>query len=184
MRVFIAIEFSKEIKDYMYRVQQELKSSIGKGNFSNIENFHLTLRFIGEVSQDKILLLKQAVEETVSKVTPFILGTDTIGFFPKGNKKILWMGISKEPLLDKLYLSLEEELEKTGIKKEEKLFSPHITLIREAILTEDFKELTKNISLETREISVENISLMESTRIDGKLTYRPLSVCKIAKTFM
>lgn len=37
MRVFIAIEFSKEIKDYMYRIQQDLKASLEKGNFSNVK---------------------------------------------------------------------------------------------------------------------------------------------------
>lgn len=180
MRVFIAIEFSKEIKDYMYRVQQELKASMEKGNFSNVENFHLTLRFIGEVPQDKILSLKQAIEKTAANIVSFKLDTDTIGFFPKGNKKVIWMGIKKEKaLLEKLFSSLEGELEKIGIKKEEKPFSPHITLVREAILKEDFKILEGNTKLEKREICVENISLMESTRVNGKLTYIPIYACKM-----
>ena len=182
MRVFIAIEFSKEIKDYMYRVQQDLRASMEKGNFSNVENFHITLRFIGEQSQDKVLSLKQAIKKTAASGVSFKLQTDTIGFFPKGNKKILWMGITSEKaLLEKLFLSLEGELEKIGIKKEEKAFSPHITLVRDAILKEDFIILKQNTRLENREICVENISLMESARINGKLTYIPLYVCKISK---
>ena len=182
MRVFIAIEFSKEIKDYMYRVQQGLKANMEKGNFSNVENFHITLRFIGELSQDKILPLKQAIEKAACNSVSFKLQTGTIGFFPKGNKKILWMGITKEKaLLDKLFLSLEGELEKIGIKKEEKLFSPHITLVREAILKEDFNMTKQNTILENREICVENISIMESTRVNGKLTYIPIYVCKLGK---
>lgn len=183
MRVFIAIEFSKEIKDYMYSVQQELKVSMERGNFSNVENFHITLRFIGELSQDKILSLKQAIEKTAASGISFKLHTDTIGFFPKGNKKIIWMGITNEnALLEKLFLSLELELEKIGIKKEDKPFSPHITLVREAILKEDFITLKNNIRIENKEICVENISLMESTRINGKLAYIPLYVCKIGNS--
>ena len=182
MRVFVAIEFSNEIKEYMYRVQQELKASMEKGNFSNVDNFHLTLRFIGNQPEHRILYLKQAIEKAASSVVSFKLQTDTIGFFPKGNKKVLWMGITKEKkLLEKLYLSLESELEKVGIKKEEKPFSPHITLVREAILKEDFEILKQNMILENKEICVENISLMESTRVDGKLTYIPICVCKIGK---
>ncbi|MBU3110193.1 hypothetical protein [Clostridium lacusfryxellense] len=46
---------------------------------------------------------------------------------------------------------------------------------------EDFIMLKQNTRLENREICVENISLMESTRINGKLTYIPLYVCKIGK---
>lgn len=92
------------------------------------------------------------------------------------------MGITNEKaLLEKLYLTLELELEKIGIKREEKPFSPHITLVREAILKEDFIILKQNTRLENREICVENISLMESTRINGKLAYIPLYVCKIGK---
>jgi len=182
MRVFIAIEFSEEIKEYMYLVQQELKSSIEKGNFSNVDNFHLTLRYIGELSQDKILLLKQALEKTASGGVSFKLETDTIGFFSKGTKKVLWMGVTKEKKsLEKLYLTLEDELEQIGIKKEEKSFSPHITLVREAILIGSFEMLRQNTQLENKEICVENISLMESTRIQGKLTYIPIYVCKIGK---
>jgi RNA 2',3'-cyclic 3'-phosphodiesterase len=182
MRVFIAIEFSKEIKEYIYRVQQDIKISIEKGNFSNMENFHLTLKFIGELSQDKILSLKQAIEKTASSAVSFKLNTDTIGFFPRGNKKILWMALAEEDnLLEKLFLSLEGELEKIGIKKEERPFSPHITLVREAILKEDFTVLEQKTKLENREICVEKISLMESTRINGKLTYIPLYVCEIGK---
>jgi len=180
MRVFIAIEFSKEIKDYMYSVQQNLKVSMEKGNFSNVANFHLTLRFIGDSTPDKILLLKQAIEKTASNEVSFSLETDKIGFFPKGVKKVIWMGITKEKkLLEKLYLSLESELEKVGIKKEEKPFSPHITLVREAITNIDFEILKQNIILENKEICVGNISLMESIRIDGTLTYRPIYVCKL-----
>jgi len=182
MRVFIAIEFSKDIKDYMFRVQQDLKASMEKGNFSNVENFHITLRFIGEQSQDKVPALKQAIEKTAASGISFKLQTDTIGFFPKGNKKVIWMGITNEKaLLEKLFLSLELELEKIGIKKEEKPFNPHITLVREAILKEDFIIIKQNTRLENREICVENISLMESTRINKKLTYIPLYVCKIGR---
>lgn len=92
------------------------------------------------------------------------------------------MGITDEKtLLEKLYLALELELEKIGIEKEVKPFNPHITLAREATLKEDFIILKQNTKVENREISVENISLFESTRINGKLTYIPLYVCKIGK---
>lgn len=180
MRVFISIEFSKEIKEYMYRVQQDIKSSVTKGNFSNIENFHVTLKFIGEKSEDEILYLKEAMERTASGAVPFKLHTGKIGYFQKGNNKILWLGFTKEEnLLESLFLNLERELEKIGVAKEAKPFSPHITLLREAILKEDFQMLKQNIKLENREIYVENISLMKSTRINGKLTYIPLYVCKM-----
>lgn len=182
MRVFIAIEFSNELKEYLYRVQQDLKKSIEKGNFSNIDNFHITLKFIGEASQDKISSIKQVIEKTTSNVTPFTLRTDLIGFFPKGNKKTLWMGIIKEEsLLQKLFQDLEGDLERIGIEKDRKPFSPHITLLREAILKEDFKILEQNTKLESREIPIEKISLMESIRINGRLTYIPLYVCTMSK---
>ena len=159
-----------------------MKKSIEKGNFSNIDNFHITLKFIGEASQNKISSIKQAIKKTASNLSPFNLRTDLIGFFPKANKKTLWMGIKKEDsLLPKLFQNLEAELEIIGIEKEKKPFSPHITLLREAILIEDFKMLEQNTKLESREIPIEKISLMERIRINGRLTYIPLYVCIMGK---
>ncbi|SHH91915.1 RNA 2',3'-cyclic phosphodiesterase [Clostridium grantii] len=179
MRVFISIELSKKIKKYLYEIQVGIHDNVEKGNFSDIENFHITLKYIGEQTQDEVLSLKKAIKKTATKLVPFKIQTDTLGFFLRGNKKIIWMGLTeKECLLDELFMNLEEELEKIGIKKEVRSFTPHITLLRDAILKGNFNILQNNINSKEN-INVEAISLMESIKINGKLTYIPIYECRL-----
>lgn len=73
MRLFFAIEFNDSLKDYLFVIQQKIKQySIG-GNFSSKDNFHLTLRFIGEQSPSQAEQLKAVLKDTAEsfKVSGF-----------------------------------------------------------------------------------------------------------------
>lgn len=173
MRVFIAIEFSDTIKKYLFDKQQLARKYCTKGNFTSSANFHLTLRFIGEVQNNELSSIKKAIDDTAELNNPFEISFDSIGCFSRGFKKILWIGIQKSNELQNLYTCLEDALSKYGYIKDEKGYSPHITLGRE-VVTDNMESLKNEIEIKSEKINVTGISLMESTRVNGILTYRPL----------
>ncbi|WP_313757292.1 RNA 2',3'-cyclic phosphodiesterase [Tissierella sp.] len=179
MRVFLAIEFTGEIKEYLYKIQQIVKKHSTTGNFTNKENFHLTLRFIGEVKDDELNKLKEVLDHILLNQESFQLVFNQLGEFTRKNKKIIWIGLQSNKELDLLYSNLEERLEIYGYQKEERGFVPHITLGREIILTEELNKIEKLAKIHKVEMIVDKVSIMESTRKDGKLTYVPIYVKRI-----
>lgn len=180
IRVFFAIEFNDQVKQYLYGIQQQIMQHSLKGNFTHIENFHLTLKFIGEVEPEKITNLQKAVDETAVMHKCFDLNFGGIGCFSRGDKKIIWLGLERNIELKQLYQKLAEVLQKYGYSNDEDEYRPHITLGREVILKADLNKLKEVISIKPIKIIAESISLMESTRVDGKLTYVPLYIKKLA----
>lgn len=173
MRTFIAIEFNEHIKRYLYEKQQEIKKHCIKGNFTSMNNFHLTLRFLGEVQPDDIITLNRAIDEALSGCNAFELELNNIGQFLKGSKKIIWIGIKRSLELQELYKKLEASLEKKGYAKEDRGYNPHITLGRE-VLIDNFEHIKEQIAAQPEKFQVTGMSLMESTKVEGILTYRPI----------
>lgn len=174
MRVFFAIEFEDEIKNFLYQIQNGVRQHCVSGNFTHKENFHLTLRFIGEQSTKEVERLMISLKDTAFLIPKFELGFDTLGKFERGSKKILWLGLKNSNYLNNLYEKLECTLEGCGYAREERTYNPHITLGRE-VRTENFGNMLKNITISNTVFKVNSISLMESTRINNKLCYVPVA---------
>lgn len=174
MRVFIAIEFDNLIKEYLGEQLQLIKGYINKGNLTNQENFHLTLNFLGEVTPNQIDMLKTAISSATTKQRPFVLKFNKLGQFSRGNTHILWVGIDKSTELEEMYNTLKNSLETYGFPTEKRGLNPHITLGREVNLKVAFEELNHNIHIQPKEVSVNRISLMQSTRINRDLKYIPI----------
>jgi len=179
MRVFLAIEFPEDIKNYLAQIQQVVREQSVVGNFTSKENFHLTLRFIGEIKSGQLDKLKAAVDQAALHMNNFQLKFNKLGQFPRGRKQIVWVGIQPNAGLNQLYNNLVAALERQGYPPEEKTFVPHITLGRQVVLKEELKIMNQRIEMDKAAVPVSKISLMESTRIKGQLTYIAIH----AKTF-
>ncbi|MGN1231356.1 MAG: RNA 2',3'-cyclic phosphodiesterase [Anaerotignum sp.] len=174
MRTFIAIELEEEVKEHLANIQTETQKLCRRGNYTPKENFHLTLHFLGEVGEEDLDYLQEAIYETARRNRPFTLTLDKVGFFPRGNKGILWVGLEKSNPLQRLFSTLEKSLEQQGFARERKGLSPHITLGREVEPQRSFLDVQKGVTVEPMRISVRSISLMESVRKGQKLVYVPL----------
>lgn len=174
MRTFIAIELEEEVKEHLANIQTETQKHCRRGNFTPKENFHLTLHFLGEVGEEDLDYLQEAIFETARRNRPFTLTLDKVGFFPRGNKGILWVGLEKSNPLQRLFSTLEKSLEQQGFARERKGLSPHITLGREVEPQRSFMDVQKGVTVEPMRVSVRSISLMESVRKGPKLIYVPL----------
>lgn len=174
MRIFIAIELEDEMREYLADVQERTRKECKRGNFTPKENFHLTLRFIGEATGQDIEFLKEAMTETALRNRKFTLVLDKIGFFPRGTRGVLWAGVEQNAALVRIFSGLEKNLSKQGFPREKKGLSPHITLGREVEPFRGFREVQRKIVVEKKTMLVTKISLMESVRIGPKLVYRPI----------
>lgn len=175
MRVFYAIKFNEEIKDKIFKIENNLKDHSLSGNYTLKDNLHLTLRFIGEVENEELNLLIKALNYINSET--FQIEANRIGEFVRGSSSILWLGINKSIELNNLYKNLELILQEYGWQKESREFTPHITIGRK------IKGIKiKDISFESIIIEVDNITLMESKRENGVLKYIPIQTINFKKS--
>ena len=94
--------------------------------------FHLTLKFIGEIPQARVVRLSLAAERATSGLSSFNLVIAGAGVFPnRGMPKVLWLGINDpDGQLAELQIRLEKECAQEGFSKEERAFHPHLTIAR------------------------------------------------------
>lgn len=79
IRVFIAIDFDKATKSYLENIKNKLEDYCIKGRFTRIENFHMTLQFIGELEQHVLPSLLITLQKCISKHDTFSLSLDKLG---------------------------------------------------------------------------------------------------------
>ncbi len=171
MRLFVAVNFSVEIKDAISEVTDIIKRCSLKGNITGTENFHLTLAFIGEAPSYHASL--RAVQSV--KFEPFKISIDKLGFFRRNGGDICYLAFKASKELNAVQKDLCNALRNEHVGFDEKEFRPHLTLAREFIPDKSFSVENINKSLPESEIEVTGISLMKSERINGKLTYTEIS---------
>lgn len=172
MRLFIAIELNDDIKTELSIIQENVKSDSIKGKYTAIDNFHLTLHFLGEVGEDKSEDIKSVIEKVAEGTAPFEIYLNSLGHFPKKQRHIIWAGVKGN--LDPLY-KLNQNIRKELKNLDDNLeYTPHITLGRQIKLNQTFNELSQTIVIPEMPMSVQFISLMESKREEGKLVYKPI----------
>lgn len=173
MRVFIGIELTKPTKEAIFDVQQQLIPASKKGRFTDKDNFHLTLQFIGEANQKEIEQLKNAIAETAAESTTFEVAVEMLDKFQKKKGLILWAGPkATEPLL-RLYDQLHTILRKQAITIEKQSYTPHITLGRNIVWEKGSESSLLQPLVDPIPVQIDNLTLFESVRVNGCLIYRP-----------
>ncbi len=165
-RVFVAINFSPDVKDFLFSHSKKWPELPAK--WTNLDNIHITLVFLGNLDDSEIGQVCMAVKEVAKQHNTFTLNFNKISYGPIGKipPRMVWAGVEKSRELSSLKNDLEEFLlEKINLKKDTKKFSPHITLARinsfewRVIEPEERPEVNENIDLR---LSVESIEVMES----------------------
>lgn len=173
MRVFIGFKIEDTIKEQLNKVQIDLQKRFGGGNYTLAGNLHLTLRFIGEASQEKIEEIKKCLDKV--DCNKFKLKGGKLGFFARRSKAIIYLGIEENKELYLLYQEISKKLYGNGLIEKGQLnisYRPHITLVRNISLSEDIKEYIASYKIKEEIFSPEEITLFESVRIKDILVYR------------
>lgn len=131
MRVFIGIKLNNSVKEEINKVLRPFKKISTPLKWVKPENIHLTLKFIGEISEEKYLQIKESLTNNNFNIKPFNLKFSGLGRFGRGNNiNIFWVGIENNNELKNLFKEIENRLENINIKKDTREFKPHITLGR------------------------------------------------------
>ena len=129
MRVFVALDIDEGIRSRIAKFADYLQPYAPGVRWVKPESLHITLKFIGEKPE---ALVKQ-IEQTLSSVSipPFQVTFAGSGFFPTAKAaRIFWIGVAAEAGLAQLATKIDESLASVDIPKEERAFSPHLTLAR------------------------------------------------------
>ncbi|MBO8158539.1 RNA 2',3'-cyclic phosphodiesterase [Thermosyntropha sp.] len=167
MRLFVAIPVPDEIKQYAYSIKEELKALKGDVKWVEYENYHITLKFLGEVDDFKVPKIRNCLSNAAESSEPFNLKLDSMGFFPDRHcPRVLWIGVNGE--LDKAHFlgeRIDAYLNELDFESERKR-NFHLTLgrIRSEVNQDKIigKVYAMNQKLKNYEFRVESFALMES----------------------
>ena len=173
MRVFIAIEFEDKVKQYLKEVQDIVKTTTYSGTFTHYSNFHLTIKYIGEIYNGEFEELCQCVDDICTVTSPFSIKIGDIGFFNKKTTNIVWVGIMKgKEALMKLHKVTDQITINSGFEPEDRKFRPHVTIGKKVVFSNG--TMSNGLPYFDEEIRVKKVTLFQSHRVDGVLTYTPL----------
>lgn len=161
MRLFVAIQLSDGIRDSLSSVQTYLRDHGVRGNYTKLENLHLTLAFIGEYSDADFAL--EVIRSVPFK--PFLLRIEGFGSFGD----LYWCGTGTNDTLLPYMKRLRRALAENSIPFDRKKFSPHITLIRRAEF--DRRRGFPGVAIPDVSMQVSCVSLMRSDRTKGGMVY-------------
>ena len=188
IRSFIAIELPEEVKAGLRRIQTELK--LPGHTFVKwvaTESVHLTLKFLGNISPQKVTDITGVMEQASRGIGSFQLEVTEVGAFPNMRQpRVLWVGIKGE--IDKLVTwqqRIDNGLIPLGFAKETRAFTPHLTLarLREGCSPgdrRDFGEMVAKIPIDFNyKFNVNSLNLMKSQLLPGGAVYNRLAEVKL-----
>jgi 2'-5' RNA ligase len=127
MRLFVAIDLDDPIRQRIMRFLEGVRGFAPDVRWVSAASLHITLKFIGESAQ------LDAIKETLSKIrgSPAQISFRGTGFFPTPRSaRVFWIGVEADEHLAKLAGMVDEALLSLGIEKEQRAFTPHLTLAR------------------------------------------------------
>jgi 2'-5' RNA ligase len=130
VRLFVALDIPGDVRAAIGGLVTKLREQFCGAQWVRIEGAHVTLKFIGEVPTDKMEDIKAALR-SVPFHSPIEIIYRGVGFFPKERRpRVIWAGIEAGPPLVELAAAVDVALEPLGIAREQRAFSPHLTLAR------------------------------------------------------
>jgi 2'-5' RNA ligase len=146
MRLFVALQIPEAVRESLAQLSANLKKICPRARWVPMQNAHVTLKFIGELSPQQTkeirealnfvtdpvpVLMPTSLREKVPPLAPFEIVFGVLGFFPDAKRpRSFWAGVSGGPKLTRLATAIEDALAPLGIAREQRDFHPHITLAR------------------------------------------------------
>ena len=165
-RCFIAIEIPETIRKSVGDIIEILKKSGSDVKWVKPENIHITIQFLGETEESLIAAIKESLEKILAPHHPFYIKITDAGCFPDGRRpRIIWVGMEESQNLIRLYKDVANGMTRFGYQKEERAFTPHITIGRvksQRNMGELLKRLDEFKGRSIAEFEVQKITLMKS----------------------
>ena len=185
MRAFIAVFPPPEIQAAAIAQALETVQRLGECASDRVrwvrpENVHLTLKFLGNVRKEILGDLCAALEEACAGHAPFDVALVGFGAFPSAQRaRILWAGVGVgSDQLRALATDLQDTLAPLGFEREERAFTPHLTLgrLRSRPASFDLPTVAGVLGFQVR-----RVELTESTLSPEGAAYRTIKAFALKK---
>ena len=152
IRAFIAIELTAEIQKRLDEISAAFKQQLNgvPVRWVSAGNIHLTLKFLGDVSVANLKLLTDILKTETAAHRPFEVSVGGAGAFPNNRRpRVIWVGVEAPPDLAVVQSSVETAMARLGYPREDRPFSPHLTLGRVSrnATSDDTRAITKVLEI-------------------------------------
>lgn len=184
IRAFLAFELPDEAKkDLAGLLHQVANARINGLRSVKPNNVHITLKFLGNVEADQIASITGAVAQVSKGIRPFVVKMGGVGVYPSSkNARVLWVGLDGDVnALRDVQSRIDGGLERVGVERESRRFSPHLTIARIRDRTSPTDRLRATEALFSAEFNpgpsfqVETVSLIRSDLLPEGPNYTPLA---------
>jgi len=129
MRIFIGIDLDPEIRAKIARFLEGVQGFAPDARWVRPESLHVTLKFIGEQKPESLADITEHLQQVQN--APIEIRFAGHGFFPTAKApRVFWIGIQADPPLAELAGRIDMAMGELGIPREDRPFSPHLTLAR------------------------------------------------------
>ncbi len=129
MRIFVGIDLDSEVRGRISRFLEGVESLAPDARWVRPESLHITLKFIGEQTPERVEAIAQRLRRVGGSALE--IRTGGYGFFPTAKApRVFWIGIHAGPQLAELARSIDTATAELGIPREDRPYSPHLTLAR------------------------------------------------------
>lgn len=165
-RLFIAIELGDACRRELVRVRRSLSAFDNAVRWTAIEQLHLTLKFLGELPDERLTEACQRLDSACEGAAPLTVALNGAGCFPpRGGVRVVWVGITGDvESLTRLHGSIEMQFEAIGFPRERRAYTPHVTIgrVRSGKNAVSLREAIGRVNVVPAVQTVESIALMES----------------------
>lgn len=180
MRCFVAIEIPGTVRESIRGTIESIRHTARGIKWVPVENIHITLKFLGEVSEEIAREIGKRLSPLSASHGAFTITIRGTGVFPSFKRpSVLWIGVDKSEEMEKLYQAIEGSLSELGFPREDRKFSPHLTFgrVRDTRDIEyTLKELNTFRETVFGTIKVEEVLLMKSVLKPTGAEYSRISV--------
>ncbi|MGE5614931.1 MAG: RNA 2',3'-cyclic phosphodiesterase [Bacillota bacterium] len=178
IRAFIGIDFDSDCKKNIYELQQRFRKYAVKGRWKYIDNFHLTLKFLDEISVMQEKQIDEAMRSICTEQKPFTLEITEPGIFEgKDAVRVLWLGLAGNlEILRHLAERIDKSFHKIGFPLEKRRYTPHVTIGQDIVFECPFSQIRDSIgSIKSSPVLVNKLILFKSEQLQNKRVYTPIS---------
>jgi 2'-5' RNA ligase len=184
VRLFVAINLPATTRIELHDAMEAVRTAGMPVRWVAAESLHLTLEFLGEVAESRVVEITTALENVGRSSPPFAMRVAGAGAFPNlRNPRVVWMGVHPEPALMRAQVGMARALQGIGFEVETRPWSPHITLGRagkdaRAPAFGGLEALARRITYDTV-VDVVSIDLMRSQLARSGARYERIGVAPL-----
>jgi RNA 2',3'-cyclic 3'-phosphodiesterase len=133
VRTFVALELPESLQWEIAALESDFADHAAVLKWTRRENLHVTLKFLGQLPSSRVSEVVDSVREIARSARAFTADVVGIGAFPnQKTPRVLWVGLDAKSalLVERLFVSMEQQLSVQGFERDARRFSPHITLAR------------------------------------------------------